>query len=494
MFSNYVPGVEEYSNKLVIFLGILEESLLCDDRILLFSQSLFTLNLIEEFLKQKKLTSEQAPWVNGETYYRLDGSTSAVEREKLINSFNSSPRVKLFLVSTRAGSLGVNLVGANRVVIFDASWNPCHDTQAVCRVYRYGQSKETHVYRLVTDNSLEKKIYDRQVNKQGMADRIVDEMNPDAHLSTRDVHSLICEEEEDTSNGEEVMAAAETFADPVMKSVVMRHGDKLTKPPFAHESLLVDRKDNKLSRAEKQMAEKAYKLERTSKITYSRPSYAAFYPKQGTFATNLNNPGSNGYTRNRYYENGKKLDTWLPNKTDPYRHVEAAFPVPSFSNVLGAPPASSTNGGQGTNEWKQKAPAEDTQIETNSKLSQLISHSSPAQSQMTVSNQTPVISNQPSQSEMSSGSSSDNKSSPNMNSNRAMEALSRQGVQLQQVTVPRHLSIPTGPTTPPVDLVAGQTVMVIKTCKGIYLKLGEKIIKIKQLQAVQGLLGESETP
>merc|ERR1719471_596569 len=309
MFSDYVPGIVEYSNKLHIFLGILEESLACQDRLLLFSQSLFTLNLIEEFLKKKKLTNVEEPWVCGETYYRLDGSTSAMERERLINSFNTNPKVKLFLVSTRAGSLGVNLVGANRVVIFDASWNPCHDTQAVCRVYRYGQTKPTHIYRLVTDNSLEKKIYDRQVNKQGMADRIVDELNPDAHLSTRDVHSLICDEEEELENTN-ISAQAQNYPDPVMKNIVQRHGAKLTRLPFAHESLLVDRKDNKLSKAEKKLAEKAYKLERTSKITYSRPSYAAFYPKQGTFATNLNNPGSNGYTRNRYYENGKKLETW----------------------------------------------------------------------------------------------------------------------------------------------------------------------------------------
>jgi len=90
-----------------------------------------------------------------------------------------------------AGCLGINLVGASRVVVFDASWNPCHDCQAVCRVYRYGQMRCCHVYRLVSDNTMEKKIYNRQVSKQGVSDRIVDEMNARTLLERRQIDALL---------------------------------------------------------------------------------------------------------------------------------------------------------------------------------------------------------------------------------------------------------------------------------------------------------------
>lgn len=181
---DYEPGQLDNSAKFEIFFCILEESIKLGDRLLLFSQSLVTLDLIETFLQMTCPPGEAQKWAKNSSYFRtfilsfysehfqsfllgLDGSTSALEREKLINEFNANSKVHLFLVSTRAGSLGINLIGANRVVVLDASWNPCHDTQAVCRVYRYGQQKRCFVYRLVTDNCLEKKIYDRQINKQG---------------------------------------------------------------------------------------------------------------------------------------------------------------------------------------------------------------------------------------------------------------------------------------------------------------------------------------
>jgi hypothetical protein len=410
----------------------------------------------------------------------------------------------------------------------------------------------------VTDNSLEKKIYDRQINKQGMADRVVDELNPDAHLSSKEVHSLICEEEEDPPPTEMSGQLAAHQDDPVIRSVLTRLGPLLTRPPISHESLLVDRKDQQLSKAEKKMAERAYKLERTSQITYSRPSYAAFYPKQGSFATNLHNPGSHGYTRNRFYENGKRLDSWIPSylttsssssssrsssgplpaaarpvasvrpmqseleriagmtwngqsapaaaavphqsrpaaaATASYSAygindslVDSAFPVPSFSNVLNCGNVSQSSLGSSSLrhhhsdslDWKR--PPDDSGSSSGSERS-VIQHITKNR----VNHHQPQSSPSPS----TTSSSAPASGVAAFNTSTALAALSKQGVGIQEVTVTRDLIIPTSGTEAPIFLKKGDQVMVIKTAKGIYLRMGDKIIKIRQPAAMQGLLGGS---
>ena len=98
-----------------------------------------------------------------------------------------------FIVSLRrsAACLGVNLIGAIRVIMMDVSWNPCHDAQAVCRVFRYGQEKHCYIYRLIADSTMEKGIYDRQVTKQNMSDRVLDELQPENRFTREEVENLL---------------------------------------------------------------------------------------------------------------------------------------------------------------------------------------------------------------------------------------------------------------------------------------------------------------
>ncbi|XP_030386930.1 helicase ARIP4 [Scaptodrosophila lebanonensis] len=296
LMKDYIPGQISNSPKMEICFCILKESIYMGDRILLFSQSLLTLNLIEGFLKTSYVPGTNSFWTRNISYFRLDGSTSSQERERLVNEFNANTNIKLFLISTRAGSLGINLTGANRVIIFDASWNPCHDTQAVYRIYRYGQRKQCYVYRIVMDKCLEKKIYDRQIKKQGMSDRIVDECNPEAHLSIKDITNLchdydsddetVVEKSKETAiipekqnitlntsspmNADEVeedsKPSAKNHSDVIINTIIARHKEFITKDPFFHESLLVDRKDRKLSQAEKRQAHRSYEMEKKASV------------------------------------------------------------------------------------------------------------------------------------------------------------------------------------------------------------------------------------
>ncbi|XP_061640395.1 helicase ARIP4 isoform X1 [Phyllopteryx taeniolatus] len=295
IMSNYQVGLLENSAKMVLLFHLIDESVRRGDKILVFSQSLSTLTVIEDFLSKRTIPSPDAAaesqnpnWVRNLSYYRLDGSTSSSERERLINQFNDPENTKslLFLLSTRAGCLGVNLIGANRVVVFDASWNPCHDAQAVCRVYRYGQKKPCYIYRLVCDFTLEKKIYDRQVSKQGMSDRVVDDLNPALNFTRKEVESLLHFVEEEPEANKINLRTLEEF-EPVIYRACQLYPHLITKQPFQHESLLVDRKESKLTKAEKRAAKKSYEDEKRACVPYSRPSYAPYYPTSNHALANI---------------------------------------------------------------------------------------------------------------------------------------------------------------------------------------------------------------
>ncbi|KAI5275506.1 hypothetical protein E4T47_01455 [Aureobasidium subglaciale] len=109
-------------------------------------------------------------------HLRLDGSTPANQRQGLVDKFNrtSANNCFVFLLSAKAGGVGLNLIGASRLVLFDIDWNPATDLQAMGRVHRDGQKHPVHIYRFLTKGALEEKIFQRQLTKQGLADSIVD--------------------------------------------------------------------------------------------------------------------------------------------------------------------------------------------------------------------------------------------------------------------------------------------------------------------------------
>ncbi|CAK4675014.1 unnamed protein product [Aphanomyces euteiches] len=129
------------------------------EKALIFSRNTRMLDILQSFMISKALD-----------YVRLDGGTKVDERLKLVQQFNKDPSLGVFLISTKAGGLGLNITSATNVVVFDPSWNPAHDCQAQDRAYRIGQTKDVHVYRLITLGTIEEMIYARQIYKQHMSD------------------------------------------------------------------------------------------------------------------------------------------------------------------------------------------------------------------------------------------------------------------------------------------------------------------------------------
>ncbi|XP_063869839.1 DNA repair and recombination protein RAD54B-like isoform X1 [Scylla paramamosain] len=125
-------------------------------------------------------------------YLRLDGSTPSAKRQKLVDSFNSKCSTDfVFLLSAKAGGVGLNLVGASRILLYDIDWNPATDLQAMARVWRDGQHRKVHIYRLLVTGTLDEKMYQRQVRKQGLSGAVVDARDSErVHFSTEELKDL----------------------------------------------------------------------------------------------------------------------------------------------------------------------------------------------------------------------------------------------------------------------------------------------------------------
>lgn len=123
--------------------GALAEFRAKDQKVLIFSQFVMMLDIIEEYLR-----------IRSHKYCRLDGSTKVTERMSKIDSFKDK-EITVFLLTTRAGGMGINLVEANQVIIFDNDWNPYNDLQAQARAHRIGQTQEVNVFKLVSNGTVE---------------------------------------------------------------------------------------------------------------------------------------------------------------------------------------------------------------------------------------------------------------------------------------------------------------------------------------------------
>jgi len=118
------------------------------DRVLIFSQFTMMMDIMEKYLK-----------IRGHRYLRLDGQTPVQERQYLIDEFNNDPEIFIFILSTRAGGLGINLTAANTVILHDLDFNPYNDKQAEDRCHRMGQTREVKIIRFISEDTIEEGIY-----------------------------------------------------------------------------------------------------------------------------------------------------------------------------------------------------------------------------------------------------------------------------------------------------------------------------------------------
>ncbi|KAF2078535.1 hypothetical protein CYY_000160 [Polysphondylium violaceum] len=150
----------QYSSKLLFTDRLLNEiRTKTKDRVVIISNYTQTLDVLGIMCKSR-----------GYEYFKLDGSLKSSKRQELVDKFNdpTTPQF-VFLLSSKAGGVGLNLIGGNHLILFDSDWNPANDAQAMARVWREGQKKVVSIYRTLTTGTIEEKIFQRQLTKQALS-------------------------------------------------------------------------------------------------------------------------------------------------------------------------------------------------------------------------------------------------------------------------------------------------------------------------------------
>jgi ATP-dependent helicase STH1/SNF2 len=184
-------------------------------RVLMFFQMTQIMNIMEDFLLFR-----------GYKYLRLDGSTKADDRTSLLQAFNSDPELFVFILSTRAGGLGLNLQVADTVIIYDSDWNPHQDLQAQDRAHRIGQTKEVRILRLITEKSIEENILARAQEKLDLDGKVIQAGRFDNKSTNEEremlLRALFESREEGNESDEE-----EEMDDDELNEILARNDDEL---------------------------------------------------------------------------------------------------------------------------------------------------------------------------------------------------------------------------------------------------------------------------
>ncbi|KAE8694443.1 Protein CHROMATIN REMODELING 24 [Hibiscus syriacus] len=177
--NDFQDNHDNLSCKISFILSLLDTLIPEGHHVLIFSQTRKMLNLIQESLAS-----------NNYRFLRIDGTTKATDRVKIVNDFQEGIGAPIFLLTSQVGGLGLTLTKADRVIVVDPAWNPSTDNQSVDRAYRIGQKKDVVVYRLMTCGTVEEKIYRKQIYKGGLFKTATEHKEQIRYFSQQDLREL----------------------------------------------------------------------------------------------------------------------------------------------------------------------------------------------------------------------------------------------------------------------------------------------------------------